>query len=177
MKVRAATAADAAAIARVHTDTWQTAFRGIVPDPYIDRTAAGYEQRKRAWESTLGAKNRTKIIGVAEDRSAQIVGFAVAGPERTGDPNCQGELEAIYVLQSHQRQGAGRALVSWAAARLTEAGFRSMLLWTLADSPYRRFYEALGGEWVRETEKDFGGVMLKVVAYGWSDIAVLTDAP
>jgi GNAT superfamily N-acetyltransferase len=175
MKVREATPADAAAIARVHYDTWQTAFRGILPDQYMDRTSAGYEKRKSAWESALKEKNRTKIIGVAEDESGQIVGFAVAGPERTGDPAYQGELEAIYVLQSHQRRGVGRALISWAAARLAESGFTSMLLWTLADSPYRPFYERLGGNLVRETERDFGGVMLKVVAYGWSDPQSLTD--
>lgn len=176
MKVREATPADAATIARVHYDTWQTAFRGILPDQYMDRASGAYERRKSAWEFTL-VENRTKIIGVAEDKSGQIVGFTVAGPERTGDPTYQGELESIYVLQSHQHQGVGRALVSWAAVRLAEAGFTSMLLWTLADSPYRRFYEVLGGERVRETERDFGGVMLKVVAYGWPDITTLSDVP
>jgi GNAT superfamily N-acetyltransferase len=86
-------------------------------------------------------------------------------------------LEAIYILQAYQRQGIGRRLTAWIAERLAEAGMSSMLLWTLADSPYRRFYEVLGGKLVRETERNFGGVTLKLVGYGWSDVrAILASA-
>ena len=181
MLIREAVAADAAGIARVHFDTWQTAFRGIVPDGYLQ--SASYEKRKSAWEVALCRQDRTKLVGVAEDEARQIVGFAVAGPERTGAAEYSGELEAIYVLQSHQRQGIGRSLIAWAAERLVQAGMSSMLVWTLADSPYRPFYEVLGGKLVRETERNFGGLMLKVVGYGWSDThlpaaeSVLHDNP
>ena len=85
MRVREATVADAAGIARVHYETWQTAFRGIVPDAYLARTS--YEKQKNAWESALGKDNTTKLICVAQDESGQIVGFAVGGPERTDDPD------------------------------------------------------------------------------------------
>jgi GNAT superfamily N-acetyltransferase len=173
MRVRDATAVDAGGIARVHYQTWQTAFRGIVPDAYLARTT--YEARKSAWESCLNKPNQAKLVCVAEDASGQIVGFAVGGPERTGDPTFDGELEAIYILQSHQRQGIGRRLVLRAVEWLSERGLTSMVVWTLADSPYRRFYEILGGEPVRESERDFGGTMLRLVGYGWSDIQVLVD--
>jgi GNAT superfamily N-acetyltransferase len=173
MRVRDATAADAGGIARVHYHTWQTAFRGIVPDVYLARTT--YEKQKSAWESALNKENQAKLVCVAEDASGQIVGFAVAGPERTGDPAFEGELEAIYILHSHQRLGIGRRLVLRAVEWLAERGLTSMVVWTLADSPYRRFYEVLGGELVRENERDFGGTMLKLVGYGWLDTRILID--
>jgi hypothetical protein len=52
MKVREATAVDAAAIARVHYNTWQTTFRGIIPNPYIDRASAGDEKRHHSCSPT-----------------------------------------------------------------------------------------------------------------------------
>jgi len=173
MLIREAVLGDAAGIARVHYDTWQTAFRGVVPDEYLQSTS--YEKRQSAWESALRRPNGTKFVGVAEDETGQIVGFAVGGPERTGDAEYDGELEAVYILQRHQRQGIGRSLVAWTAKKLAQAGMGSLLVWTLADSPYRQFYEVSGGKQVRETERSFGGVMLKVVGYGWSDIQLLAD--
>jgi L-amino acid N-acyltransferase YncA len=88
--IREASAADAAGIARVHYDTWQTAFRGVVPDEYLQSTS--YDKRKSAWESALSRRDGTKLVGVAEDEAGQIIGFAVGGPERTGDAEYQGEL-------------------------------------------------------------------------------------
>jgi GNAT superfamily N-acetyltransferase len=174
MIVRSATAADAGGIARVHYDTWQTAFRGIVPDAYLGRTT--YEKQKSAWESALNKADEAKLICVAEDNDGQIVGFVVAGPERIGDATFEGEIEAIYVHPSHQRQGIGR-LVAHAVEWLAERELTSMVIWTLADSPYRQFYEVLGGELLREKERDFGGTMLKLVGYGWFDTTVLADPP
>ena len=35
--MRLAMSADAAAIARLHVASWQTAYRGALPDDYLDR--------------------------------------------------------------------------------------------------------------------------------------------
>src|SRR5437762_1091626 len=106
--IRAATSADAAAIARVHQESWQEAYRGIVPHQYL--AGRSYEQRKSAWDGALSKRDSVKFVGVAEDQSKGIVGFAVGGPERSGDPVYRGELEAIYILGAYQRQGIGRLL-------------------------------------------------------------------
>ena len=60
-----------------------------------------------------------------------VVGFADGGPERGGDPVYCGELYAISILDTYQRQGIGRCLTQAVAERLLRAGFRSMLLWVL----------------------------------------------
>lgn len=48
-----------------------------------------------------------------------------------------------------------------------------MLVWVLAENPFRRFYEALGGQYVRTEQFELGGAMLDEVAYGWRDIRTL----
>jgi hypothetical protein len=45
-----------------------------------------------------------------------------------------------------------------------------MLIWAFAESPYRRFYESLGGRAVRETTKEIGGKMMPEVGYGWEEL-------
>ena len=48
-----------------------------------------------------------------------------------------------------------------------------MLLWVLADNPARHFYEVLGGQLMKASQTEIGGVMLDEVAYGWIDIRKL----
>jgi hypothetical protein len=42
-----------------------------------------------------------------------------------------------------------------------------MIVWVLRDNPYRRFYEAVGGEVVSERMISIGEAELPEVAYGW----------
>jgi hypothetical protein len=50
-----------------------------------------------------------------------------------------------------------------------------LLVWVLSDNTARRFYEALGGKYVRAATITIGGVPLPDCAYGWRDISVLVD--
>ena len=78
------------------------------------------------------------------------------------------------MLPDRQRQGVGRLLTASVAGELVERGIRSMLVWALADSPYRRFYESLGGRLLdKQALYSSNGVELPEVAYGWADLGVL----
>ena len=77
------------------------------------------------------------------------------------------------MLGEYQRRGIGQQLTRVVVSRLVESGMRSMLTWVLADNmPARRFYEALGGQYVREQVTTIGGASLTEVAYGWKDVSV-----
>lgn len=173
--VRAATIDDTPAIARVNADTWRTAYRNIIPAYFLANLS--YEVRESNWrEILLNADNTGDFACVAENDLGEIVGFAAGCPERTGKYDYRGELSAIYILEAYQRQGIGRQLVREIAAKLAESGFNSMLLWVLADNSACKFYEALGGEKVDERETVRAGVLLKEIAYGWKNTAILIDS-
>jgi len=166
---------DAPAIARVHVETWRSAYRGIVPDAYLARLSLA--ERANQWRDFLADSTGMRFVLVAHDKVDELIGFAAAGPERSGDPNYLGELYALYVLPSHHRCGFGHRLVQAVAGRLAAAGTRSMLLWVLeANTLAREFYEALGGTVVRGQRIDVGGVPFTEVAYGWSDLQALLNA-
>jgi GNAT superfamily N-acetyltransferase len=172
VQVRSATFADAAAIARVHVDTWWTTYRGIVPEAHLAKLS--YEKQTSFFERMLTSSGLHYFV--AEDADGQIVGVASGGPERTGDLGYAGELCGIYVRESSQRQGIGRQLVRAVVDRLIAGGIHAMLVWVLAANPARRFYEALGGQQVATKQIEIGGALLDEVAYGWPDVRVLVDA-
>jgi ribosomal protein S18 acetylase RimI-like enzyme len=172
--VREARKDDVAAIARVHVESWQTTYRGIIPDQVLDSRSP--EQRAQRWASTLLNPSSTEFVYVAEDGSRRVVGFASGGPERTGNPQFLGELYALYLLALNQRQGIGRRLTYAAVERLHTMGLTSLLVWVLADNPACRFYEALGGQRVAVQQIELGGIALEEVAYGWPDTTHLTEA-
>ncbi|MBE9059507.1 GNAT family N-acetyltransferase [cf. Phormidesmis sp. LEGE 11477] len=168
MIVREAIRNDIPAIARVHVDTWRTTYRGIVPDEILANLS--YEKRENGWHQVLNnAAKDSNFTYVAESQSGKIVGFANGEVERAGDPVYRGELNAIYVLKSHQQQGIGRELVRVVAQKLSQTEIHSMLVWVLAQNPACRFYETLGGQKVYEKEIERGGANLIEIAYGWMD--------
>jgi ribosomal protein S18 acetylase RimI-like enzyme len=115
------------------------------------------------------------LVYVAEDDAGNIIGFASGGSERSGDPVYSGQVYAIYLLESWQGQGIGRQLTITLVRQLIQRGFMSLLIWVMADNPSRLFYEALGGQRVRERREMTGGVEVMDVAYGWLDARLLID--
>ena len=169
IRIREADLIDAGAIARVHVDTWRTAYAGIVPAEYL--AGLSYADREQMWKHYLTAGTPAASMLVAETEGCEIVGFAYGAPEREGKLLYRGELFAIYVLKGHQRRGVGRRLFSAMALHFISQDIDSMLLWVLEDNhPARRFYELMGGEYVEQKTITIGGTDLIEVAYGWKDI-------
>ena len=164
MEIRRATEADAAAIARVHVESWRSTYRGLLPEGLLD--SLSLERRTEMWQRILREEQPSPTVFVAEGE-AGVAGFASGGPERSGDAVYTGELYAVYLLAEAQGRGAGRQLVAAVARDLATAGHRAMLVWVLAANPSRRFYEALGGPELRSRREDIGDLAMDEVAYGW----------
>ena len=164
--VRQAGPEDAAGIARVHVATWRTAYRGLLTDDFLaSLNESAYAER---WRRTLsGAADR---VYVAENADG-VIGFASGGKERAGEGAYSGELYAIYVLREAQGHGHGRRLVQAVVGGLRELRLPNMIVWVLRDNvPARRFYERLGGTYVREQPITIGSTLLQEVSYGWPSL-------
>ena len=171
VSIRDAVVEDADGIAHVHVSAWLETYRGLMSDKFLDSLSV--EQRASRWKQTLSDPDdmyRRVFVAINDGR---IVGFANYGKEQSGDIAFLGELFAIYVLRNFQGQGIGRELVKRVAQRLLEQEILSMLVWVLVTNPYQRFYESLGGVYLRERTIDFAGESLHEKAYGWKDIRPL----
>ena len=174
MIIREAKLSDAAAIAQVHFDTWQTTYHGLLPDNYIDKRS--YEKRKNYWENSLSInteKETNYFTYVAENPDREIVSFIDGGLERSNNSIYQSEIYALYILAAYQRQGIGRNLVKRIASQLSKSSLTSILVWVLKDNPAVEFYQALDGQNVAHKLIEVNSIEFVEVAYGWNDIQVL----
>jgi GNAT superfamily N-acetyltransferase len=161
IRVRDATTQDARAIAVVHVRTWQEAYRGLVPDEFLD--SLDIERRIAAYaeHGTIGDAGSPLYVAEADDN---IVGFSKIGP--SPDEDGVGEVGAIYVRAAHWDTGAGRELMrtslDWLGPR-----FRESTLWVLAENDRaRRFYEKGGWRFDGTTkDDDRGSFVLREVRY------------
>jgi GNAT superfamily N-acetyltransferase len=150
MEIRRAQAVDALGVATVHVRSWQAAYRGLLPDVYLDQLDV--ERRRVGWartiEETEWPRNGTLVATAA---NASVVGFAHVGPARDDDldPAVVGELAAIYALPETWGSGVGRRLMAAAVNVLRDAAFGDAILWVLeGNARAQRFYE-IGG-WQRD---------------------------
>jgi GNAT superfamily N-acetyltransferase len=170
--IRRAEPADAQAIASVQTESWRSTYAGLVPAEFLANMDVS--RRAAVWHTGLTDPMRRHCYFVAEDTDGQVVGFASGGPEREGHAIYKGELSAIYILDTYQKQGIGRRLVQAVVAWLHENHYRNMLIWVLAQNTVGvGFYEAMGGKRVDSKTINIGGENLEETSYGWLDLTPL----
>ncbi|MBM3645361.1 MAG: GNAT family N-acetyltransferase [Alphaproteobacteria bacterium] len=177
--IRRARASDAAAIGRVHVETWQGAYAGLLPDSLLVSMS---DVRQSAWWSrALADPDHARGVFVAEDREAGIVGFGSCGPAREEGGALDlddldtaelrlGEVYTLYVDADFQNRGLGRALLAALFGQLTSDGFHAAMLWMVADNPSRFFYERLGGVVCGERTDRVGEAEVEEVAWLWRDL-------
>jgi ribosomal protein S18 acetylase RimI-like enzyme len=155
--IRRAVAHDAAALAQVHEATWRETYVGLMTE---------------AWERILSGRSNYLATTYVADRAGKLVAFGSCGEQRDAtfrDAGYAGEIAAVYVLKSDQRQGLGTRLMQTMMADLRERGMNAFTLWMPRDNiPARSLYESLGAQLMAQRTLDQGkGGALAEVAYGW----------
>ena len=155
MLIRAAVAADVDAIGQVHVRTWQSAYRGHIPDAYLD----GLDPSKRATMWSAAIRDPSTQVFVAMQGQA-LVGFCSVTPSRDSDAGADvAEITAIYVDLTCWRSGFGTRLLEAAVESAGQRRFKEITLWVLAANvSARAFYEARGfvADGVTKTEERLG---------------------
>ena len=174
IKIRRATRDDAAAIGRIHVETWQSTYAGLLPDALLARMS---DVRQSAWWSRLLADpGEARGVFVADDQEMGVVGFGSCGPVRdppdglNGTEQRVGEVYTLYVESDFQNLGLGRRLLDAMFRQLRADGCDTAILWMLARNPTRFFYEGLGGAQVGRRADRMGGTEVDEVAYAWRDL-------
>lgn len=173
--IRTAELADAAALAEVHVLTWRDSYRGLLDGVYLERLNA--DRLTARWRANLLQRDRDRDeeVFVAE-ASGRVIGFSMIGATREASSLWDGEVWMIYVLKEHRGAGVGRALMKASADHLIRRGLFSCGLWVLRDNGAARdFYELLDGEPGGRKLDSVGGQIVPLVAYMWSDAAVLAE--
>jgi ribosomal protein S18 acetylase RimI-like enzyme len=142
-ELRPALVSDSAGIAAVHVETWQDAYKTLLPDAYL--STLNIADRTKSWTKNLGNPRLTAETVVAID-SGIVVGFIRVGA-REDDPESinSGEIWALYVHPTRQGRGIGNQLMDEGLRILAIDGFEEVELWVLKDNlKARNWYESRG---------------------------------
>lgn len=169
--VRAITRDDAPLIARLHTESWQSAYRGILLDTYLDGDLL--LEREHTWAERLTTDFG---VGWVVERDGEAVGFTFVRAERHARWGVW--IDNLHVRPALKGRGTGRALLGAVAEyAASHAPQRGIWLWVYADNQHARaFYERVGGE-VVETVPMLSpdGRMLPECRVAWHSARALTQ--
>ena len=149
---------DRFAVSRIYEESWKFAYRGIVPQNYLENIPAGH------WASGLEREGWDTLV-MMED--SQLIGTSSFCASRWPDfPGC-GEIVSLYLLPDRMGKDYGKPLLEAAVRALNNQGFQDILLWVLEENHRARaFYERAGfrpGGACMETV--VGGKALKEMLY------------
>jgi GNAT superfamily N-acetyltransferase len=145
VQVRRAVPADAMAVAGVHVRSWQSGYRGLVAQDYLD--ALRPEDRARRY--TFDSANPDGPVTLVAVDGGLVCGFVTVGRSRDDDLPDAGEIWALYVDPQRWGRGVGQTLMSDGIAWLRRSGHAVAALWVLStNARARRFYE--NGGWERD---------------------------
>lgn len=144
IKIRNVRESDIKSVAAIHRECWQVAYKGLLPQSYLDSLTQ--ESFERRWMNGLPVNNDVVRL-VALEKSLPI-GFIVGLENRTPEkcPAASAEIWALYVHPSQWEKGAGRMLFHEFQEVMKAKGHKKIFLWVLESNVRARaFYEAVGG--------------------------------
>jgi len=165
--LRAASAADAAALAAVFVAAWRDAYPGVVAGTVL---AALDERDVADWLGNLVASSN-QATTLAEDPPGSVAGFVRFGAD-PGDSRV-GHVYALYTHPRASRRGIGRRLLEHALAELSPGDRRPVSLWVFEENERaRRFYAAAGfvPDGARRVEPQYGAQEIRLLRAGAGDV-------
>lgn len=126
-------------IAEIKAGGWQTAYRGIVDEGYLDAMSAQ--------EQSARLKTYPLASFVVAEKGGNVVGFCRISEGSLADgvtPGC--EIREIYIRPDMKRQGIGTKLFAYTVQELNRRGYKRMSLGVFEENAgARSFYEKMGG--------------------------------
>lgn len=161
--LRPAEPRDAMEVAGVHVRSWQTGYRGLLPDEYLDSLLP----EGRAAHYTFGDAEAGRPTTIVAVEAGAICGFATTARSRDLDARGAGELCALYVEPTKWGQGIGRSLVTAAREDLDRLGVDIAVLWVLVGNERAASFYRKDG-WVPDGSRrnaEVWGITLEEVRY------------
>ncbi|NNN34457.1 GNAT family N-acetyltransferase [Streptomyces sp. S3(2020)] len=138
------TFADCDRVAEIRVRGWQSAYRGLLPQPYLAALSVteDAERRRARLREADGS-----VLNLVAEQDGELFGWAACGPYRDEGEvrTADAELYALYVDPGRYGAGVGHALLQESVRRCAAAGHDRVYLWVLkGNTRARAFYERAG---------------------------------
>ena len=125
-------------ISRIYAASWKIAYKGIVPQTYLDQLC------ELRWSPILVEKTLKSFVFLDK---GHYIGTSSISPARDKKMAGWGEVISLYLLPEYFGKGYGRTLLDFCLVELKNSGFGRIYLWTLEKNERARaFYEKYGFE-------------------------------
>ena len=141
--LRPARPADVDALAQLHIESWRSAYRGLLPDTFLDGPIE--VDRLTLWRTRLSGPNTARALVLNAVQHDRLIGFVCVLLD--SEPEWGPCVDNLHVKPALRGKGIGHRLFdaarSWSAVN---APGQPMHLWVIEGNlGARRFYERLGG--------------------------------
>jgi len=167
--IRQAHIEDAAEIANVHTNSWREAYKGLIPDEYLNDRPLHFKNRLELWKKLIVDPKQVTIV--AESKEHGIVGFVNGGAARDEDLNNHTEVFCIYLLSKYHGRKIGFNLLKTFFDEQIKLNFTQAYLWVLDNNPTISFYEKVGGKFSGKKKEDqIAEIKMTELCYVWNNL-------
>ena len=150
---------DRRSVSHIYEESWKYAYRGIVPQSYLDNLSEG------SWVKALDSPDWSSLVLI--DEEGQLAGTSSFCRSRFPTYPDDGEIISIYLLPQAMGRGWGAALLKRAMEELAKRGFDRVFLWVLEENTHARaFYARMGFENSGTyMDSEIGGKLLRELRY------------
>ena len=128
-------------LGRIHAASWQAAYKGIVPDSYLENFTT--QKRAEVFRKAMAIGSEEYYLFKADGCPAGLALLHKSHEE--GMEPTDGEIYAIYVHPDYWGTPITGMAIRFCVDRLTELGYSRLFIWVLEQNiRARRFYEKHG---------------------------------
>jgi ribosomal protein S18 acetylase RimI-like enzyme len=171
--IRDAGPADLPAIAELHATSWRAAYRGLLPDAFLDGPVVA--NRKAHWAGMIERMAPSDLLLVAEQARVLIGFIAVWTSEPRGcEPGFDLLIDNLHVRPDLRGGRIGEHLMRAVARRLRGRASARACLWLIdGNAPAHRFYRRLGGRDGDRKQDMYSGALVGKTRIIWDDFRLL----
>jgi ribosomal protein S18 acetylase RimI-like enzyme len=163
--IREARAEDLAPIAALRIDNWQTTYKGLLPQLFLE--GLNCEKETQYWVNFSQTKNHSVFVAI--DEHENLLGYV--GIKPFDESYTIGEIYALHTASAFRGTGAGKALIHHAATQFKTKEINEMRLWVVKGNDKAvAIYEHLGAEIYTSQVEKIDGVDVPEMGMIWTDL-------
>ena len=164
--IRQAKVEDAKEIASIVNRSWQTAYKGLIDDDFLD--SLSIEENTKRWIENIKSQSEANNIYVYEDEDDNkikgVIRFGEPGDKKNNKFNA--EIHVLYVEPDSKRKGIGTKLFKLAINNFLDRGKQDLIIWCLKGNTIgMNFYKKMGGKLVQERKDIVKGINVEEVGF------------
>jgi L-amino acid N-acyltransferase YncA len=167
MLIRQITDNDVPAIADIYNNNWETTYRNLLPDSFLDGMTREHSIDK--WLKHIRTSSHGGFVALNENN--QVIGFSAYKPYPDLE-NCI-LLDSLHITASAQGKGIGKALILAIGKYAFTSGYKKMAICIIKGNDRAEgIYTHLGARFYKDFIDSFEGTPSNSTLLVWDDLSI-----